>query len=153
MLGCLERSIRQAEALSSTPIKEVATVKHVATEQGLIAEARERHLQDKQVIDDQGLAGVTRWMDDGYAAVVVGTSLQTTQCRDVRQRQLASRLSGWAFSLLARENFGIEQSKPFYIERVDLVGRYWLCPEALPGRLQGIPNSVPGAQDLVILDE
>jgi len=48
---------------------------------------------------------------------------------------------------------GIEQSKPLYIERVDLEGRYRFDSEALPGRLQGIANGVPGAQDLVILNE
>jgi hypothetical protein len=50
-------------------------------------------------------------------------------------------------------HLGIEESKSLNVERVDLVGRHGLEPEALPGRLQGIANRVPNAQDLVILDE
>src|SRR5258708_3480027 len=111
-------------------------------------------------------------MDDSYAGVVVGTGAQTAQGWDVCQRQLregqaqlldkhgveagdlaASRLSGWALSLLARVDVVVEQRKPLYVARVDLEGRNWLQPEALSGRLQGIANGVPRAQDLVILDE
>jgi hypothetical protein len=62
-------------------------------------------------------------------------------------------LSGWALSLLARVDVVVEQRKPLHVERVDLEGRNWLQPEALSGRLQGIANGVPRAQDLVILDE